>query len=65
MTLLAYTLIKCGSSAVPTTRSQLNGSDQGYPGKRIGPLADRMGVRDTVGDPKAEAASGQPVLKMA
>jgi hypothetical protein len=50
---------------VPTTRNQLNGFDQGCPGKRIGPLADRMGVRDKVGDLEAEAASGQPVLKMA
>jgi hypothetical protein len=45
-------------------KTLLNGFDQGCPGKRIGPLTDRMGVRDKIGDLEAGAASGQPVLEV-
>ncbi len=43
----------------------IDGSDQGGPGKWIGPLADGMRVGHTVGDLEVQATSGQPRLAVA
>jgi hypothetical protein len=45
-------------------KTLLNGVDQCRPGKRIGPLADRMTFRDTVRNMEAGTSSAQPMLEM-